>query len=149
MKVVFILGSKVDMDHAEKMTKPLHSEWGIAVEVIVASAHKVPRVVADLVEKNNSLEDLVYVTIAGRSNALSGVVAANSLHPVFACPPFADKVDMMVNLNSTLMMPSETPVITVIDPSNTVLAIARVFALKDAAVRAKVEKRMADVKASF
>ena len=38
------------------------------------------------------------VTVAGRSNALSGVAAANSKYPVSVCPPFSDKDDMMVNI---------------------------------------------------
>ena len=38
-------------------------------------------------------KDLIYITIAGRSNALSGFVAANSDFPTLACPPFSDKSD--------------------------------------------------------
>ncbi|MEO2090963.1 MAG: AIR carboxylase family protein, partial [Gemmataceae bacterium] len=51
--------------------------------------------------------------IAGRSNALSGFVAANSEFPTLGCPPFSDKADMLVNIHSTLQMPSNTPVLTV------------------------------------
>jgi hypothetical protein len=29
-------------------------------------------------------------------------ISANSVHPVIACPPFKDKMDFMVNINSTL-----------------------------------------------
>ena len=36
-------------------------------------------------------QKVVFVTVAGRSNALSGVVAANTHRPVIACPPFKDK----------------------------------------------------------
>lgn len=149
MKAVFLLGSKSDKDFADKIAGEL-IEWGIHSEIIVASAHKVPRKVADIIEKNNSSGDsLVYVTVAGRSNALSGVVAANSVHPVIACPPFADKDDFIVNINSTLMMPSETPVMTVIDPSNAALAVIKIFALLDEELKVKVEARMAKIKAQF
>lgn len=149
MKAVFLLGSKSDKDFADKIAGEL-IEWGIHSEIIVASAHKVPRKVADIIEKNNvSGDSLVYVTVAGRSNALSGVVAANSVHPVIACPPFADKDDFIVNINSTLMMPSETPVMTVIDPSNAALAVIKIFALLDEELKAKVEARMAKIKAQF
>ena len=37
----------------------------------------------------------MYITIAGRSNALSGFVAANSEFPTIGCPPFSDKSDML------------------------------------------------------
>lgn len=149
MKAVFLLGSKSDKDFADKIAGEL-IEWGIHSEIIVASAHKVPRKVADIIEKNNaSGMAMVYVTVAGRSNALSGVVAANSVHPVIACPPFADKDDFMVNINSTLIMPSETPVMTVIDPLNAALSVVKIFALLDEELKVKVEARMAKIKAQF
>lgn len=148
MKTVFLLGSDSDKEFAQKMLDGLN-EWGIESELIVASAHKVPRLVADIVEERNLLEDIVFVGVAGRSNALSGVIAANSVHPVFACPPFQDKDDMMVNINSSLMMPSETPVMTVVDPSNLVLAVVKIFAAKNVDLRARVKDRIEQIKAKF
>lgn len=148
MKAFFFLGSKTDLDHANKMVDGL-KEWGIESEVVVASAHKVPVKVANIIEENNKKEDIVYMTIAGRSNALSGVVAANSVHPVLACPPHKDKDDYMVNIHSTLQMPSDTPVLTIVDTGNAVLSIAKIFALKDAALREKVVARIEEVRASF
>ena len=70
---------------------------------------------------------IVWITVAGRSNALSGVVSANTPYPVIACPPFADKMDMMVNINSTLQMPSKVPVMITLSPTNIALAIQRLF----------------------
>jgi 5-(carboxyamino)imidazole ribonucleotide mutase len=34
---------------------------------------------------------------------------------------------MLVNIHSTLQMPSNTPVLTVLDPGNCALAIKRIF----------------------
>ncbi|MCP4396586.1 MAG: hypothetical protein GY801_04670, partial [bacterium] len=45
--------------------------------------------------------------------------------PVFSCPPFKDNVDMMVNINSSLMMPSKTPAATVVHPDNAAYAALR------------------------
>ena len=73
--------------------------------------------------------NIIWVTVAGRSNALSGVIAANSKYPVIACPPFSDKIDMTVNLHSTLQCPSNVPVMTVLEPSNVALSIKRIFRL--------------------
>ena len=126
MKVVLILGSTSDEGHAQKITSSL-DEFGIAWDQHVASAHKQPRKVLEILDANANEESLVYVTIAGRSNALSGFVAANSEFPTIGCPPFSDKVDMLVNIHSTLQMPSNTPVITVLDPGNCALAIKRIF----------------------
>ena len=58
-------------------------------------------------QQREKKEKVIYITVAGKSNALSGVVAANSKRPVIACPPFADKTDMMVNIHSTLQCPAE------------------------------------------
>lgn len=124
MKAVLILGSEKDADHARKITSHLHS-LGLDFEQHVASAHKEPR---KLLEILGSYQDdqVVYITIAGRSNALSGFVAANSSSPTLACPPYSDKLDMLVNLNSTLQMPSGTPVLTILDPGNCALAAKRI-----------------------
>ena len=81
----------------------------------------------EILNNNKEEKDVVYITIAGRSNALSGFVAANSEFPTLGCPPFSDKADMLVNIHSTLQMPSNTPVLTVIDPGNCALAVKRIF----------------------
>ncbi len=132
-KIIIIMGSETDGPHAEKITTRL-TDLGYQAEIHVASAHKQPKKVLSILEKHADDTGLVYITIAGRSNALSGFVAANCTFPVIACPPFADKVDMMVNINSTLQMPSNTPVLTVIDPGNAALAAARILDLVSSSV---------------
>lgn len=126
-RVVLIMGSASDDPHAEKITAGLDS-LGISHVKYVASAHKDPRKVLEIIELHDP-DPVVYITIAGRSNALSGFTAANSLRPVIACPPFSDKTDMLVNIHSTLQMPSRTPVLTVLDPGNAALAAARIIDL--------------------
>lgn len=149
MKVVILLGSESDREFIDGMP-PEFEAWGVDAEIIVASAHKVPEKVFEIVSKNNeSEEDLVYITVAGRSNGLSGVTAANSVHPVIACPPFKSKEDFIVNINSTLVMPSDTPVLTVIDRQNVIMAVLRIFALKDPELRKKMLERISDIKKSF
>ena len=126
MKVVIIMGSTSDEPHAKKITDNLDAmsiEW----EQHAASAHKQPKEVLKILEDNANESSVVYVTIAGRSNALSGFVGANSGFPTIACPPFVDKTDMLVNIHSTLQMPSKTPVLTVLDPGNCAIAIQRIF----------------------
>ena len=126
MKAVLIMGSTSDEPHAKKITDKL-DEYGITWEQYAASAHKQPLKVLEILEANKDRKDIVYITIAGRSNALSGFVAANSEFPTLGCPPFSDKADMLVNIHSTLQMPSNTPVLTVIDPGNCALAVKRIF----------------------
>lgn len=126
MKTIIIMGSTSDEPHAKKITDKLN-EYNINWEQHVASAHKEPLKVLSILNTNKDKKDIVYVTIAGRSNALSGFVAANSDFPTLGCPPFSDKIDMFVNIHSTLQMPSNTPVLTIIDPENCALAVKRIF----------------------
>jgi 5-(carboxyamino)imidazole ribonucleotide mutase len=126
MKTVIIMGSTSDEPHAKKITDKL-DEYNSAWEQHAASAHKQPLNVLEILKENEGSKDIVYITIAGRSNALSGFVAANSTFPTLGCPPFSDKADMLVNIHSTLQMPSNTPVLTVIDPGNCALAVKRIF----------------------
>ena len=128
MKAVLIMGSTFDEPHAKKITDKL-DDYGISWEQHAASAHKQPLKVLEILKNNESEKDLVYITIAGRSNALSGFVAANSEFPTIGGPPFSDKADMLVNIHSTLQMPSNTPVLTVIDPGNCALAVKRIFGI--------------------
>ena len=126
MKAVLIMGSTSDESHAKKITNKL-DDYGIAWEQHAASAHKQPLKVLEILETKKNEKDIVYITIAGRSNALSGFVAANSEFPTLACPPFANKTDMLVNIHSTLQMPSNVPVLTIIDPENCAMAVKRIF----------------------
>lgn len=149
MFVPFVLGSKSDNDHAVKIAKVLES-YGIKYKIHVSSAHKVPEKTLKLIEEYNVKDDaIVFVTIAGRSNALSGLISANTHFPVIACPPFSDKADYAVNIHSTLQMPSETPALTVVDPGNAGEAVVRILALTDKALAAKVKEHIQSVKNSF
>lgn len=149
MIVPFILGSKADLDHAKTITKVL-DDYGVHYEVYVASAHKVPEKTLAIIEKfNEKKESVVFVTIAGRSNALSGVVSANTHFPVLACPPFKDYADYLANIHSTLQMPSETPAITVVDPKNAGQAVVRILALADKDLAKKVRNHTKVVQGLF
>lgn len=142
------MGGKSDEDWAQKIRTEL-DKWNLESESIVASAHKVPEKVFEIVSNFNNEKDIVYITIAGRSNGLSGVVAANSVHPVIACPPFKDKTDMQININSTLQMPSGTPSLTVLDPKNVAAACARIFGLANVELQEKVKSNIEEIKKSY
>ena len=128
MKAIIIMGSESDREFAQKIVNRLEA-FSINCDVNVASAHKQPLEVLEILKSNSDEKGVVYITIAGRSNALSGFVAANSNNPVIACPPFKDKTDMLVNIHSTLQMPSNAPVLTILDPENCALAVKRILEL--------------------
>ena len=149
MLVPIIMGSKVDEAHARKIAGYLE-EFDVKVELYVASAHKVPEMVLDIVNDfNKSGDDIVYITIAGRSNGLSGVVAASAIHPVIACPPFKDKGDYLANVHSSILYPSDTPSMAVVDPQNAAMAAIRILALTNGKLQKAVAKHIQDVKESF
>jgi len=128
MKAIIIMGSTSDQGHADKITTVL-DDLGVGHEVHAASAHKNPERVLEIIRSVKKEDSVVFVTIAGRSNALSGFVAANCSKPTIGCPPFKDKVDMSINIHSTLQMPSNTPVLTVLDPGNCAIAVQRILSL--------------------
>ena len=111
MSVVSIMmGSDKDIDFANIMIQEFNA-LNIDTKVYVSSAHKnTMQVLYNIGEMDKSKKNII-ITIAGMSNALSGVVAANTTCPVIACPPFKDQTDMMVNINSTLQMPSNIPIL--------------------------------------
>lgn len=128
--VVIVSGSVRDEAFVNKIRGKL-DEYGMHHVWYPLSAHKNTRELLEVLDKYEKHRGkVVYVTVAGRSNALSGVIAANSSYPVVACPPFKDKMDMMVNINSTIQMPSSTPVMLILDPGNTALAVHRMMNLE-------------------
>lgn len=125
--VVLILGSEKDSGHAKKITDAL-DVFAIPWAQYIASAHKQARAALQILDEYKD-KKIIYVTIAGRSNALSGFVAGNTDNVTIACPPFSDKMDMLVNIHSTIQMPSHVPVMTILEPKNVALAIKRIIDL--------------------
>ena len=127
--VAIVMGSRADLEHANKM-KAVIEPYGVFVDVRVASAHKNGEDLAPLLaEYNAAIEPGAILAVAGLSNGLGGALAANSNLPVISCPPFKDGTDMLLNLNSSLMMPSQVPAMTVVRPKEAALAALRALNL--------------------
>ncbi len=123
--ISIVMGSKSDLEHANKM-KDIMEKYDVKVDLRVVSAHKNGERIAELAELyNRSIEPVVVIAVAGRSNGLGGALAANLTVPVINCPPFSDKTDMMININSSLQMPSNTPAGTVVGPKNAAMLAMR------------------------
>ncbi|MEM3623597.1 MAG: AIR carboxylase family protein, partial [Candidatus Bathyarchaeia archaeon] len=67
---------------------------------------------------------------AGRSNALSGFVDANTIKPVIACPPYSEKFGG-ADIYSSLRVPSGIGSVVTIEPEGAAIAAAKIFALED------------------
>lgn len=125
MKVIIIAGSEKDEKFIQRIMDKL-TELEVPHEHHYASAHKQPLRVLEILESNKN-EKVICITVAGMSNALSGFVAANSNFITIACPPFKDKTDMLVNVHSSLQMPSNVPAMTILNPENCALAVKRIY----------------------
>ena len=148
--ISIIMGSPKDIEHCKKIKSHL-DKYNIFIDMRVVSAHKNGERIPEIAEVyNNSIEPGVVIAVAGRSNGLGGALAANLAIPVINCPPFKDKADMMVNINSSLIMPSKTPAMTVIDVSSAALAALRslnIRRLKDAFINEIVDIKESLIKA--
>ena len=135
--VPIIMCSKADLAHGQAIADALKA-FGIASEIRVASAHKATRYALELVAAYEADgQPKVYITIAGRSNALSGVVDANVTAPVIACPPYSDRFGG-ADLYSSLRMPSGVAPAVVLEPSAAALLAAKILALADPSLRARI-----------
>ena len=149
MKVTFLLGSKSDADYAQKIADVLN-EFDVPSEVVVASAHKVPEKVVEEGEKLNAdPQPQVVITVVGMSNGLGGVVAGSCIHPVVNCPPLETLEEYMVDLHSSLRMPSDVPVMTVLNPKNAALSAIKILAETDEGLQQKVRDRIASIKEKY
>ena len=128
-QVVIIMGSKGDLAHAQAVAKTLKA-LEISYEMRVCSAHKATLRLFEILQQYEQVQPLVYITIAGRSNALSAVVDANTLHPVIACPPYSDRFGGM-DILSSLRLPSGIASPTILEPEGAALLAAKMLALSD------------------
>jgi len=134
-KAVILMGSKSDLDWSKKIAKSLES-FGIISILRIASAHKAPLRCNDII-KEYEKENVVFITVAGRSNALSGFSDAQTHCPVIACPPYSEKFGG-TDIYSSLRMPSGVAPMIVTEAENAALAAAKIFGLTDVTVRKKV-----------
>ncbi len=107
MKVTVLVGSKSDLELAEKVRARI-AEFDVACEVHVASAHRTPEKVERLVADPSTD---VFVAMAGLSAALPGVVAARTLKPVVGVP--LNRGLGLDSLLSVVQMPPGVPVASV------------------------------------
>jgi 5-(carboxyamino)imidazole ribonucleotide mutase len=124
--VVILMGSKADAAHCEKIAEAAR-QFGIEVIQRIGSAHKTPAHVTQLLAVYEAdPRPKVYITVAGRSNALSGFTDGTVAAPVIACPP------------TSLRMPSGIAPAVVLDPANAALLAAKILALANPDLRQRV-----------
>jgi len=136
-RVLILMGSKKDITFCENIKKEL-AKFGIEAILRIGSAHKVPLKVLEILKEYEKEIDVI-ITVAGKSNALSGFVDAQTSKPVIACPPYSEKF-AGADLFSSLRMPEGVAPMVVLEPEQAALAAAKIVGVKDDEVRKKVEE---------
>ncbi len=130
-RVSIILGSKSDMSVAEKAITILR-KFGIGFDIAVASAHRTPARVEELVKGSDAD---VFIAIAGLSAALPGSIAAFTVKPVIGVPVSGTlSLDALL---SVVQLPPGIPVAAVgLDRGdNAAILAAEILAVTDEGVR--------------
>ena len=144
--VVIIMGSKSDMKWSARIADVL-DRLGIENVKRIASAHKVPLKCYELI-KEYEADGVVFITVAGRSNALSGFTDAQTYCPVIACPPYSDKFGGN-DIYSSLRMPSGVAPLVVLEPENAAFAAAKIIGLSNQNVQDKVREYQEELRAKL
>lgn len=134
-KAVIIMGSEKDLDFCCDIAKHL-KPFDVEYIFRVASAHKTPQKVLEILKEFES-EKIVYITVAGRSNALSAFIDASTTKPVIACPPYSDKYGG-ADVYSSLRVPSGIGCVVTIEAEAAAIAAAKIFAFENVELEQKI-----------
>lgn len=137
-QIIIIAGSKSDEAHYQKIAAQ-GKAFGIETIVRIGSAHKTAEHVLQLLrEYEANSRPKVYITVAGRSNALGGFVDGFVTSPVITCPPHSDAFGG-ADVFSSLRMPSGISPAVVLDPQNAAFLAARILALQNPELQKKIQ----------
>ncbi|WP_314621243.1 5-(carboxyamino)imidazole ribonucleotide mutase [uncultured Selenomonas sp.] len=140
MKAALFMGSDSDWP-IMKPAVELLKEFGVEVDVIVASAHRTPAKVHEYAESARENGVGVIIAAAGAAAHLAGVIASYTTLPVIGVPVNATPLNGLDALLSTVQMPSGIPVATmaVNGAKNAAVFALEIFGARDAAVAKQLE----------
>ena len=147
------MGSKSDWDAMSQADQVL-TEFGVAHECRVLSAHRTPALTAEYASTAASRGLEVIIAGAGGAAHLAGVVAAHCIMPVIGVPMQSSALNGLDSLLSTVQMPKGIPVATVAigasGAANAGLLAVAILATSRPELRAKLlayrDKLAADVR---
>ncbi len=122
--------------------------FGVDVEVTVASAHRTPQKVHDFVRNSDAQ---IFIAAAGMAAHLAGVTASLTTKPVIGVPISSEPFKGLDSLLSTVQMPGGVPVATMAinGAKNAAIFAAQILALQDDALAKKLtayrEQMAADI----
>ncbi len=110
--VGILMGSESDLPAMEKAAEVL-TEMGVAFEMDISSAHRLPEKTADYARTARDRGIEVLIAGAGMAAHLAGALAAHTTLPVIGVPLTSGALDGIDALYSTVQMPPGIPVATV------------------------------------
>jgi len=136
-RVVILAGSPSDDPWVDKIENYL-TDLGVDSVRRIASAHRVPEKALEIL-RHYDTDDVstVFITVAGMSDALSGLSDANVASPVIACPPRSSEFAQLDVLSSLRTPPGVGPLVA-LEPANAALAAAKILGLQNPDARAAV-----------
>ena len=147
MKVAIVMGSNSDWPILEPAEKTL-KQFGVEVEVLVASAHRTPDVVHEFAAGARERGVEVIIAAAGAAAHLGGVIAAYTTVPVIGIPMHTTSLGGRDSLYSIVQMPSGIPVATVAinGGANAGLLAAKILATSDDALLSRLKAYTQEMK---
>lgn len=142
--VAILMGSQSDLEKMNKGAEVLKG-FGVAHEVKVLSAHRLPDKVAEYAKSAEQKGIKILIAGAGMANHLAGALAANTTIPVIGVPLTGSALNGLDALMSTVQMPKGVPVATVaIDgAANAAFLAVEILALADEGLRSKLKAHRA------
>lgn len=146
MDVAIIMGSDSDWEVMKKAVEFLKN-FGIEVEVTVASAHRTPYKVLEFVNSCDAQDVKVFIAAAGCAAHLAGVVASYTVKPVIGVPIGSEPLKGWDSLLSTVQMPPGVPVATMAinGAKNAAIFAAEIIAISNKNVKQKLDEYRADM----
>lgn len=143
--ITIILGSASDKPIFDKC-KIVLDEFGVKYNTFVASAHRTPERIDEIVKNSDSD---VFIAIAGLSAALPGMIAAKTTKPVIGVP-VESKLDGLDALLSIVQMPPGIPVgcVGIDRGENAALLAIQILALQDEGLKTKLKNYREKMKES-
>jgi phosphoribosylaminoimidazole carboxylase PurE protein len=133
-RVLILIGSESDREVMNR-TAAVLAELSVPHRLEVASAHRSPRRVSELVGAAEKAGVRVFVCGAGMAAHLAGAVAALTNRPVIGVPLAGSPLSGLDALLSTVQMPRGVPVATVAvgehGATNAGILAAQILALAD------------------
>ena len=142
-KVIILMGSETDLKFGKKIAGYLE-DFEIDYKFRVASAHFTPSKVLGILEEYED-ERVVYITVAGKLDFLSGFVAANTTKPVLSCPPQSERfheLDLVekIGIFMSQNLPSGASFGLTVGPENAALASAAILATGNRELRDRISE---------